>query len=47
MRPQESDIWASGDSDKILDFIQERLTDLLNLADPLPPYDIYLNNFAT
>ena len=42
MRPQESTIWASGVSDKILDFIQKRLTYLLNLADPLPPYDIYL-----
>ena len=42
MRPQESPIWASGNDDEILDFIQKRLTDLLNVADPLPPYDTYL-----
>ena len=42
MRPQESNIWASKNDDKILDFIQKRLTYLLSLAEPLPPYDIYL-----
>ena len=42
MRPQDSKILASGNNNAMLDFIRKRLTYLLNVADPLPPYDTYL-----
>ena len=42
MPPPESNIWASGNQDGILDFILRRLTDLLNSAEPLPSHDTYL-----
>ena len=40
-------IWTSCNNDKIFDFIQKRLTDLLNMAETLPSYDRYLETLRT
>ena len=47
MRPQESNIWDSGNDDEIFDFIKKRLTDLLNMAETLPSYDRCLETLRT